>query len=163
MYCERCGSQLGQGQRFCPSCGKPVGIAIVPIERQSKVQQHLHVLAILWLLAGALNLFAGAALFLVASIIFGGAIHLEGLANFQPVMRTILSVIGGIVFLKAILALGAGWGLLQRESWARPLAIVLSFIELIHIPFGTALGVYTLIVLLPNESGAEYERLAEAA
>lgn len=163
MYCERCGSQLGQGQRFCPSCGKPVGIAVVPVERQGKVQQHLHVLAILWLLAGALNLFAGLALLVLVNVIFGGALHLEGIANFQPVVRTILSVVSVVIIVKAILNLGAGWGLLQRESWARPLAIVLSFIELLHIPFGTALGVYTLIVLLPHESGVEYERLALAA
>jgi hypothetical protein len=163
MFCERCGSQLIEGHRFCPSCGKPVGIAVVPIERQSKVQQHLQVLAILWLLVGALDLLACLALLLVANVIFGGAIHLEGVAAFQPIVRTVLSVIGVLLGIKAILAFGAGWGLLQREAWARPLSIVLSFIELIHIPFGTALGVYTLIVLLPNESGAEYERLAQAA
>src|SRR5580700_9818630 len=127
MFCERCGSQLVQGHRFCPSCGKPVGIALVPIERQGKVQQHLQVLAILWLLAGALNLLAALVLFMVANVILGGALHIEGLASFQPVVRTILSIVGLIVAVKALLALGAGRGLLQRETWARPLAIVLSF------------------------------------
>jgi hypothetical protein len=30
----------------------------------------------------------------------------------------------------------------------------------IHIPFGTALGVYTLWVLLPAHAEAEYEKLS---
>ncbi len=163
MYCERCGSQLVEGHRFCSSCGKPVGMALVPRERQGKVQQHLQVLAILWLFVGALNLLAGVVIFMIANVVFGGALHIGGAANFQPVVRTVLTIVGTLIGIKAILALIAGWGLLQRESWARPLAIVLSFVELIHVPFGTALGIYTVIVLLPNESGREYEQLAEAA
>ncbi len=49
---------------------------------------------------------------------------------------------------------------MQREGWARVLAILLGFISLFNIPFGTALGVYTLWVLLPAPSGEEYEALA---
>jgi hypothetical protein len=39
---------------------------------------------------------------------------------------------------------------------------VLAFISLFHIPFGTALGVYTMWVLLPGESQREYDGLVEA-
>jgi hypothetical protein len=42
------------------------------------------------------------------------------------------------------------------------LAIVLGCIALVHIPFGTALGIYTLWVLLPAESEEEYRRTARA-
>jgi hypothetical protein len=49
--------------------------------------------------------------------------------------------------------------LLQREPWARTLAVVLGFVSLFfNVPFGTALGIYTLWVLLPAESDIEYER-----
>jgi len=47
----------------------------------------------------------------------------------------------------------AGWGLLQRAPWARLLALILAFLALFNVPFGTAIGVYTLWVLLPDESG----------
>jgi len=57
----------------------------------------------------------------------------------------------------------AGWGLLQRESWARTVALVVGFITLLSIPVGTALGVYTLWVLLPAQSDEEYQALALAA
>ena len=43
------------------------------------------------------------------------------------------------------------------------LAIVWSAINLIDIPFGTALGVYTLWVLLPPASEDEYRQASRAA
>ena len=41
-------------------------------------------------------------------------------------------------------------------------ALVLAFISLFNIPFGTALGVYTLWALLPSQSQQEYEALVTA-
>ena len=65
-----------------------------------------------------------------------------------------------LLFAKAGLGFVAGWGLLQQEKWARTLALVLAFVSLFtNIPFGTALGVYTMWVLLPAESEREYEAL----
>ena len=58
----------------------------------------------------------------------------------------------------------AGWGLLNRQGWARSLAIVMGVISMFfNIPFGTALGVYTLWVLLPLQSKEEYERYQRPA
>jgi hypothetical protein len=69
---------------------------------------------------------------------------------------------GILVLGKAALGFIAGWGLMQREGWARMLALVLAFIALFHIPFGTAIGVYTMWVLLPANSEEEYEALVAA-
>jgi hypothetical protein len=52
------------------------------------------------------------------------------------------------------------WGLYERQPWARVLAIVVACLALIRIPFGTALGIYTLWVLLPESSGREYDEMA---
>jgi hypothetical protein len=60
-----------------------------------------------------------------------------------------------------VLHLVLAWGLLERESWARMLGLVLGFLALLRFPLGTALGIYTLWVLLPEESGREYDRLAQ--
>jgi hypothetical protein len=46
----------------------------------------------------------------------------------------------------------AGVGLLNLRPWARTLAIVLSALNLLHVPFGTALGIYGLWVLLQEET-----------
>jgi hypothetical protein len=42
-------------------------------------------------------------------------------------------------------------------------AIVVGIVALLHPPFGTALGIYTLWVLLTDQGGVEYDRLAHAA
>jgi len=52
------------------------------------------------------------------------------------------------------------WGLFERESWARVLGIVVGILALLRFPLGTALGIYTLWVLLPESSGREYERMS---
>jgi hypothetical protein len=71
----------------------------------------------------------------------------------------LISAVGILSIVKAVGGFLAGWGLLNRQPWARMLAIVLGVISLFfHIPFGTALGVYTLWVLLPAHSEEEYEK-----
>ena len=52
---------------------------------------------------------------------------------------------------------------MQREPWARMLAIVLGVLNLFDLPFGTALGIYTLWVLLPAESEREYRETVRTA
>jgi hypothetical protein len=75
----------------------------------------------------------------------------------------LLSVVAIIVLGGAALGFSAGWGLMHREPWARTLVLVLAFLVLfINIPVGTAVGVYTMWVLLPGESGHEYDALVAA-
>jgi hypothetical protein len=57
----------------------------------------------------------------------------------------------------------AGWGLMDRQPWARTLTIVLGAVSLIDLPFGTALGIYTLWVLLPAQSEEEFRQISNAA
>ena len=52
--------------------------------------------------------------------------------------------------------------LLFRNTLPLPLALVLAFISLFNIPFGTAIGVYTMWVLLPADSQREYDSLVAA-
>lgn len=61
-------------------------------------------------------------------------------------------MIGGFAALQLIL----GWGLLTKRQWARILGIVLGVISLIRFPLGTALGIYTLWVLLSKDGSAEF-------
>jgi len=61
----------------------------------------------------------------------------------------------------ALLSLVTGISLLMRKSWGRVLAIVVAILSLIKIPFGTALGIYTLWVLMPSASAIEYDAIAD--
>ena len=155
MFCDRCGARLSEAQSFCPSCGKPAGtIPLMPVK--GRIAGHVRLLGILWLASAALHLIPGFVLWML----FPGFMFPPDVPPFVPQLLHFL----GIAFLvSAVLNLLAGWGLLDRQPWARTLAIVLACFNLIHMPFGTALGVYTLWVLLPAKSEEEYRRFARVA
>jgi len=63
-------------------------------------------------------------------------------------------VIAGIAVLLLVMVIPgilAGWGLLQGKPWARVLTIVLSALNLLSVPIGTALGIYGLWLLTQPE------------
>jgi hypothetical protein len=75
-----------------------------------------------------------------------------------PFLHPMLIFLAGLLLVKAIVGFAAGWGLLQREPWARIVAVFLAFLAMFFdVPFGAALGIYTLWVLLPAKSEEEYE------
>ena len=183
MHCAHCGSQIMPGQRFCSKCGQPVfgapassppaqpvppqsstGEIGVPgpsagFTQPSRLARHLSIVALLWIIYSGLRLIPGLALL--------GLYHARFpfmLTPIPPPMRVFLGpVLGGIGFLVAGLAIMgviAGVGLMAHSPWARIFAIVLGCISLIHFPFGTALGIYTLWVLVPGDANAEYRSLA---
>ena len=78
-------------------------------------------------------------------------------------LRPLIGVVGWLVLAKAAMGIVTGWGLLQHEDWARVVALVFGFLALLSVPIGTALGIYTLWVLLPSQSEEEYRTLARAA
>lgn len=161
MFCDRCGTRLDDNQGFCPSCGKAVGpIAPAPVVTpapQGRVSGHIRLLGILWLASAAVHLIPG--FFLL--IFFHRGMILP--PDVPPFVSGLMQVIGFSLLAGAVLGLMAGWGLLERQPWARMLAIVLGVLQLLNVPFGTALGIYTLWVLLPSDSEVEYTQLARAA
>lgn len=56
-----------------------------------------------------------------------------------------------IIIFSGALILG-GWGLYNRTNWGRITALVMGVLCLFRIPFGTALGIYTLYVLTKPEA-----------
>jgi hypothetical protein len=157
MYCGRCGAQTQLGQSFCNVCGEPLGTT--PLRRvETRMERHLKLLGILWLAISALRLIPG-----LAIVSFAGYAMRFVPFQFRGFVGPLASTIGVILLASAVAGFAAGWGLLERRPWARVLAIVVGIISLLHPPFGTALGIYTLWVLLPGESEQEYQRLARAA
>jgi hypothetical protein len=150
------------GQQFCSHCGKtlPGGIQVV---RRTRVQEHVRVLAIFWIAYSALNVIGGVVMIVLAGSIFG---HLGRVAEMPPEifvwLRPIMVSLGSITLVKAAAGFFAGWGLLHREPWARILALIVGFLALLNIPFGTALGIYTLWVLLPAQSDQDYRLLGQS-
>jgi hypothetical protein len=78
-------------------------------------------------------------------------------------LSALFDALGIIVLAKAACGFIAGRGLLHREPWARTWVLVLAFISLfLNIPIGTAIGVYTMWVLLPGQSQQEYDAMVGA-
>jgi hypothetical protein len=102
---------------------------------------------------------AGHAIFLLFGIC--GLLLLSGIGGISgdPIANRVLTLIGtfGAVFftLLALPGLLAGFGLIKREPWARILALVLAFLNLVNFPLGTALGIYAFFVLFQKET-SEY-------
>ena len=158
MFCDRCGAALQSDQRFCGRCGKEfLGGTIVAFPRRSRVREHIRLLGILWLALGALNAVGALILLVLANTLFLHLPRMTGDPAATAWLHPFLGAVAIVIGIKAAAGFLAGWGLLQRESWARMLALVLAFLSLFNVPFVTALGIYTLWVLLPAESDADYQ------
>jgi len=164
MFCDGCGAAVQPGQAFCSRCGKQIIGPVSPVYPiPGRVKQHVHLLGILWYAISALNAVGGLILLVVSNTLIPH-LHQMGAPQETPTsfLSTLLGIVGVIVLAKAAFGFLAGWGLTQGEGWARVLALVLAFLALFNIPFGTAIGVYTLWVLLPGQSQHEYDEIVRS-
>jgi hypothetical protein len=181
MFCDGCGAPITAGGRYCAKCGKaikPAGVATghtmgqggVPAGANSasdgRVRRNLRIVATLWMIYGGLRL-AGMAWMLIFGTMFfpflrnwgGGGWPFGGRWGGEfPFLGGLFSM-GIFLALFGVLYVLLAWGLLERQPWARTLGLVLGFLTLIRFPLGTALGIYTLWVLLPESSGREYDQM----
>ena len=74
-------------------------------------------------------------------------------------MPAILHFAWIMITLRSGLALAAGWGLMERAPWGRIVAIVAAFLCILKIPFGTALAIWTLVMLLGYRNCTLYDQL----
>jgi hypothetical protein len=158
MFCDRCGTSLEASQRFCSSCGKQVVGQVVGTAQAAYLKtDHVKLIGVLWLALSAMEVIGGLVILLIGNTIIE---HIPDgpQTMFMPFLHLIILAVGAFVLAKALVGFMAGYGLLQYEPWARMLTIVLACIALLHFPFGTALGVYSLWALLPAEAAREYEQ-----
>jgi len=155
MFCEGCGAELQAESRVCGKCGRElVGHAEV---KRDRLARHVQLLGIFWITYSALHLLGSVVLIILSHTLFIHVVHMGG-PEFLPPLMTFLGVFLAVL---AILGIAAGWGLTQREGWARILSAVLGFLVILNVPFGTALGVYTIWALLPPGADTEYQALAQ--
>lgn len=115
------------------------------------MDRHVDLLGWLWLAAGALS--ALVAVSLVALTLAASALGAE--ITGTPAARLLALGFGSFALFAAACGLGAGLtglALRRRRPWARGLGLTLAGASLLLVPFGTALGVYTLWVLLSEDA-----------
>lgn len=176
MYCDRCGKPLSGGARFCTGCGSRVlPGAFVATDggftsaSSDRVRRHIGLLSTLWMINGVLRLLETFAFTFIGPMLFPGlfashyfrAWDLPLRWSFWPLSMGLAWM--GILFgAFGLVHLTLAWGLHERKAWARPLGLVMGVLALIRFPLGTALGIYTLWVLLPAPSRREYDQFAVA-
>lgn len=129
--------------------GHGTGPAAAPSPKPApNMEDHIKILGILYIVFSALGLILAAIAFV--AITGGGLIS----GNETAIMVT--SIVGvsiaGLIALFTIPGIIGGMGLMKKQPWARILVLVLGVINLINIPFGTALGIYTIWALTNKET-----------
>ncbi len=112
------------------------------------MEKHVQILAIIQIVFGVLGL-------LIAMIVFWGTVG-GGLISQDPEAIFITSIVGTAVasffIILSIPGIIGGMWLLKYKNWARILVLIIGIIDLIIIPIGPAIGIYTLWVLLKDET-----------
>ena len=112
------------------------------------MDKHIGIVGGLFVAMGAIKLLAAG---IVMVTVMGGGLLSQDMDVLAVTSTVAISVSSLLLFL-ALPSLIGGIGLLKRRSWARILVVVLGILNLPGVPFGTALGIYTLWVLLKPES-----------
>jgi hypothetical protein len=85
-------------------------------------------------------------------VMFGGVLSGDHEAIF--ITSAVGAAIASFLIVISLPGILAGAGLLKLRPWGRIAAIIVGVLHILSFPFGTALGVYTLWVLLNPETEA---------
>jgi len=113
------------------------------------MNKHIDVISVFWIVSGALGIIFGLFLFW---FFYGISFIPDVDWQASQILRIVGAWGGGIIAFFSIPEIIAGIGLIKRKEWGRILALVVSFFNLIWFPLGTALGVYSIVILLNDES-----------
>lgn len=117
------------------------------------MEKHINVVAALQIGYSILGLIVGIIFFTLFHFIgdfvddHDANFVLSIIANVVIIMVTILSIPGII----------AGFGLFKRKEWARILTLIISVLNLLSFPIGTAVGVYSIWALVQTENVALFK------
>jgi hypothetical protein len=112
------------------------------------MKQHVNILGWTYIILGIF----GIMLAIVLGLFLAGIGMLTGDQVANNILLVIAVIVGGISALLSVPGVVAGIGLLAFKPWARVLTIILGILNLPGFPVGTVLGVYTLYVMLDDET-----------
>jgi len=131
--------------RVTPSAQAPMPAAV----QSSSGKTHIKIVAVLHLGFGIMVLLGVVAVALAFGIPFGITLS-QGETEAPKVLAIIAFIIVAVLTVLGLPGIIGGWGLYTERSWGKPVVLVLSVLHLANVPFGTALGIYSLWALLLN-------------
>jgi hypothetical protein len=115
----------------------------------SKMSKHVTIVGVIHIAFGVLGLLA-------AGIVFFALNYAKGFVSNEEVPKMILGFLSislpVLIGFMSTLGLIGGIGLLSYLNWARILIIVVAALGCLNIPIGTLKGVYSIWVLLQDET-----------
>jgi hypothetical protein len=117
------------------------------------MKNHLKVLGIVYTIFG-LVCGVAAFFFVKAAADHGPILSLTSIMNSIPGFRSVLAFLFAITSVPCIIA---GSGLLLKQRWAKTLTQILGFVNLVNIPLGTMVGIYTIWALMREEAGKPWD------
>jgi len=112
------------------------------------MEKHIPVVAWLQIVMGVIGIIVAAFMFLIIA----GAGMISGDETAIAILAIVAWFLGALISVLSLPGIIGGIYLLKRKEWARILLIVVSLLDLLNFPFGTALGIYTLWVLMKDET-----------
>jgi hypothetical protein len=138
----------------------PAPAVAAELRPENRAARHRQTLGFLWMAAGVIRLMEAGALFFLSRLNFD-FLQIPFLHGFG--FQGLFFGISILMVISAFAAFITGYGLLERQAWARPVAIVLAILALFKIPLGTALGIFTLWVLIPAQTDGATQRAGQSA
>jgi hypothetical protein len=112
------------------------------------MEKHVTIIGILYIVLNALWVIVAAIIFSVLT----GAGMISGDEEAIAITALVGIVVASFLGLISLPGIIGGIGLLKWQPWARILVLVLGFINLLNVPFGTVLGAYTIWALMNDET-----------
>ena len=112
------------------------------------MEKHINIVASLRIGFSILGILIGVLFFTVLYFI-GDLVDDE---EAELVLTIIANVLVVMIIILSIPGIIAGIGLFKRKEWARILTLILSVLDLVNIPIGTAIGVYSIWALVQQET-----------
>jgi hypothetical protein len=166
MFCSGCGQEMAVGQAFCGHCGRPSAGPVPPVPGlQFQLENYagkVRTLSIFWFVYAAVSLLLGFLGLQFAHAFLSGAFGNLMRGPMPPEWLfgpAFIHLVWATLIVRAGLAFAAAWGLLEHAQWGRVVAIIAAILSLIKFPFGTAMGIWTLVMLLGYRNATLYEQL----
>ena len=113
---------------------------------------------------GAIHIGLGALGILIAIIVFAILVGVANIADDPDaprILNLVAVVAAGFLTVVSLPGIIGGIGLLQGVEWARILVLILSGLNLFNVPIGTAVGIYSIWVLVHPETVQLFRRDVE--
>lgn len=113
-----------------------------------KMEKHVTIVGTLHIAFGVLGVLI--ALIVFIAVVGGG--YLSGDDQALIITSIVGTAVTAFILLLSIPGIIAGIGILKYASWSRILMLIIAFLDLFNIPFGTVLGAYTIWVLIDSRT-----------